>query len=209
MAKPKILTQNGHDFFEISSLLQKAIRRGHAVYAGYAACELMVRYRQYLWKRLLICSAEDCYDCVTKEIVALKQADDWNNNPIFIARAITLLLRARKNRDADWFCCNLLNSRQVLDLEVCKQKFDKIPDYTYDCHTYIGKMRGKTKEDMIRDEQAALYPHQKGEYDDYRWDRYLWLCENGFYDANMQRPPLPSKEQMKDIEDGCIQEELF
>ena len=31
--KPQLLTQNGHNMFEMLSLLQKAIRRGHDAYA--------------------------------------------------------------------------------------------------------------------------------------------------------------------------------
>ena len=68
--------KNGHNMFEVSSLIQKAIRRSNKDYACYAANELAPRFRKYLWKRLLCVSAEDCYDLVTNKIVALKQADD-------------------------------------------------------------------------------------------------------------------------------------
>lgn len=71
-----LYTKNGHNMFEVSSLIQKAIRRSNKDYACYAANELAPRFRKYLWKRLLCVSAEDCYDLVTNKIVALKQADD-------------------------------------------------------------------------------------------------------------------------------------
>lgn len=110
-----LYTQHGHNMFEVSSLIQKAIRRSNIDYACYAANELAPRYRNYLWKRLLCVSAEDCYDLVTNKIVALKQADDaqnWQNkSTLFIEKAIGILLATRKNRDADYFACNLLNSR--------------------------------------------------------------------------------------------------
>ena len=206
--KPQLLTQNGHNMFEMISLLQKAIRRGHDAYAGYAACQLMVRYRKQLWNRLLIISAEDCWDCVTHEIVALRKADEMNPQPLFVARAVTILLRARKNRDADWFACNLLNCRETLDLAECERNFDRIPAYVYDCHTWQGKRAGKTKADMIRDEQKALYPYVEGYYDRLDWSRFFYCEKNGFYDKN-NIAPMPTKEQMKELDAGAIQQDLF
>lgn len=115
-----LYTKNGHNMFEVSSLIQKAIRRSNKDYACYAANELAPRFRKYLWKRLLCVSAEDCYDLVTNKIVALKQADDaqsWQDkSPLFIEKALGILLATRKNRDADYFACNLLNSRDRIEL---------------------------------------------------------------------------------------------
>ena len=72
-------TTNGYDLFEMSSMIQKAIRRCDIPHAAYAANELSGKYRKYLWKRLLTVSAEDCYGIMTKEIVALQQADECVN----------------------------------------------------------------------------------------------------------------------------------
>ena len=60
----EMLTRSGYNFYDMSSMLQKAIRRGNYELAGFAANELSGRYRNYLWKRLLIISAEDGYDIV-------------------------------------------------------------------------------------------------------------------------------------------------
>lgn len=60
-------------------MIQKAIRRCDIPHAAYAANELSGKYRKYLWKRLLTVSAEDCYGIMTKEIVALQQADECVN----------------------------------------------------------------------------------------------------------------------------------
>lgn len=51
-----LYTKNGHNMFEVSSLIQKAIRRSNKDYACYAANELAPRFRKYLWKRLLCVS---------------------------------------------------------------------------------------------------------------------------------------------------------
>lgn len=182
MARYNLTTTDGYDFYEMSSLLQKSIRRGDFEKAGFAAYQLIGKFRKYLWKRLLVISAEDCYGIITKEIIGLKLADDetGRDGTIFAAKAITLLCAARKNRDACYFACNFMTDAKTLDpaeieepmpIEDCVM--EKIPDYVFDVHTLKGKWRGKTIEDMIRDEQDALYPKQIGFFDDEPWDAYL------------------------------------
>jgi len=181
MAEYNLMTRSGHDFYEMSSLLQKSIRRGDYNGAGYAARELIDRYRKYLWKRLLVISAEDCYGIMTKEIIALKLADDelGKKDYIFVAKAIMLLCQAKKNRDACYFACNYMSSENTIDPEKIDAKplddcwIDRIPDYVFDVHTLRGKRRGKTIEDMIREEQMALHPKQIGLFDISDWSMYL------------------------------------
>lgn len=115
MARNMLFTFNGHSMFDISSLVQKAIRRGDEEYALYAAHEMMWKYRPYLWKRLLTVSAEDCYDPVTKDILHLRKLDKNVGDPNetkFISEAVNLLVRTRKSRDADFFACNLIYSKK-------------------------------------------------------------------------------------------------
>lgn len=137
-------------------MIQKAIRRCDIPHAAYAANEMSVKYRAYLWKRLLTVSAEDCYGIMTKEIMALKEADDYVNqrnkpgetNDLFIAKAVVLLCMAKKNRDADYVACNFMWGDQPLsdaeyeafvdyhEVERLKavSQFD-VPDYVFDVHT--------------------------------------------------------------------------
>lgn len=115
----QLLTKNGHNMFDVSSLVQKAIRRQDLEYACYAAREMMYKYRSYLWKRLLVVTAEDCFDLVTRPIFILKQRDDECSNLYetkHISQAINLLVNTRKSRDADFFACNLLNSKFKQDV---------------------------------------------------------------------------------------------
>ena len=174
----ELTTTHGYNLYDISSMLQKAIRRADVYHAAYAAAEMHPKFRTYLWKRLLTVSAEDCYGIITKEIIALQQADEFVNgkkgdNWLFIAKAVTLLCMARKNRDADYVTCNFMCPDRNLSPEEIKE-FDfnelhatcQLPDWVYDVHTRTGKMMGKTKIDMIRDEQAALTPHQTSLFDD-------------------------------------------
>jgi hypothetical protein len=55
----KLFTKSGLDFFEVASLLQKSLRRGDITFASRAANELLPKYGQYVWGRLMTVSAED------------------------------------------------------------------------------------------------------------------------------------------------------
>ncbi len=206
-------TRNGYNMYEMSSMLQKAIRRSDVRHAVYAAYELSLNFRNYMWKRIYTCSAEDCYGIITKEIVALKQADDFVNagakkgstNDLFIAKAIILLCLARKNRDADYVACNFMWGDKLLTDEefdkfvdkdlvnkYCTEGIDYIPDYVFDCHTWKGKANGKTKLDMIQTEQKALKPYQPSLFDEGDWSEFF----------NHVAPKFPDK--VKEFQKGKV-----
>lgn len=194
MASYKLTTKHGHDFFEVSSMLQKSIRRSEFRLAGYAAYELYISgFDKYLWNRLLIISAEDCGGIITKEIVGLRLAYDslrsnssakgQNEGRIFISKALVLLCMTIKNRDAAYFGCNFLHDANVDPSEIPhinevefeeEEKYSKmqIPSWVFDVHTLRGKMSGKTIWDMIREEQEALKPTKTGLFDDSGWEGY-------------------------------------
>src|SRR5512144_1001939 len=104
----QIRTTRGYSLLEVASALQKAIRRADARLAGYWAIELFESgYQQYLWRRLLTISAEDCWGVITHEVEALYRSwlliDQQKKGAgrIFAAKATILLCSARKCRDAD------------------------------------------------------------------------------------------------------------
>jgi replication-associated recombination protein RarA len=71
----KLTTKRGYSLLDAASALQKSIRRGDARLAGYFAVELFEsNYREYLWRRLLTISAEDCWGVITQEVWSLYQA---------------------------------------------------------------------------------------------------------------------------------------
>ena len=176
-----LTTQNGYDFYEVASALQKSIRRGDTKLAGFMALELFPRYSEYCWKRLLTISAEDCYGVVTKEIMALYEAFHVVNKGkkkeklggrIFISKAVILLSECKHNRDADLLSNYIHDKKHGITDEQIEALFDevrkepmKIPEYVYDVHTRRGKMRGKTKADFFREEQAALSNPQMSIFD--------------------------------------------
>lgn len=210
-------TKNGYSMYDMSSMIQKAIRRCDVVHAAYAANELSVKYRSYLWRRLLTVSAEDCYGIMTKEIVALEQADEIVNkkakegqtNDLFIAKAVVLLCMARKNRDADYVACNFMwgdrtltdeefdefvDYKQVEDLKEVKSF--KVPNYVYDVHSYIGKARGATMMDFFKAENEALQPRQMNLFDDGDY--------GGWYDRKRRLGCLSQhdEERLKKFQEG-------
>lgn len=206
----ELKTQNGYNLFEMSSMIQKAIRRSDIPHAAYAANELSVKFRNYLWKRLLTVSAEDCYGIMTKEIIALWEADKFVNeknkagdtNDLFIAKAVILLCMARKNRDADYVACNFMWGDRLLTDEEFDEFVDyqqveslrlsadeELPDYVYDVHTLKGKANGKTDLDMFKAEQEALKPHQMNIFDYGNWD--------GYFNHVKRERRMTNEEQMK------------
>lgn len=172
-----IRTIGGYDFFDVSSAMQKAIRRADTKVAGFFALELWASgYRDYVWKRLFTISAEDCFGIITKEIEALWQGHELVNKKapqpkgrIFVSKAILLLCECLKCRDADHLQ-NFIYDRKDIDVEKWIEDVRRyplpIPLYTYDVHTSKGKKMGRTKEEFFRDEYEALKPRIPGLFDD-------------------------------------------
>lgn len=184
-----IRTVTGYDFFEVSSAMQKAIRRNDATVAGYFALELWTSgYRDYVWKRLYTISAEDCHGIITKEIEALWQGHELVNKNssepkgrIFVSKAVLLLCSAGKCRDADHLQ-NFIYDRKMIDVEKwiedVRQQPIPIPEYTFDVHTRKGKKRGRTKEEFFREEFEALQPRIPGLFDNLVPEREPTLFDN-------------------------------
>ena len=172
-----ITTKGGYDFYEVSSAMQKAIRRADIAVAGFFALELWESgFRDYVWKRPFTISAEDCFGIITKEIEALWQGHELVNKKatspkgrIFVSKAVILLCECRKCRDADHLQ-NLIYDRKEIDVEKWIEDVRlnpiPIPQYTFDVHTRRGKKQGRTKEEFFRDEFNALNPREKGLFDD-------------------------------------------
>ena len=185
MTKPyELKTKRGYDFYEVASAMQKAIRRGDAKIAGYFGIELYESgYHKFLWARLLIISAEDCFGIITKEIQALRQAFDFVHSPkdadklkarIFVSKAIVLMALAAHSRDADhlgWFVYDQKGvneqtiEKALQESDASREGMEAIPDYAFDCHTRQGRMMGRTKAQFWPTEHMALANRQIGFFD--------------------------------------------
>lgn len=229
----KLLTRNGHNMYDMASMLQKSIRRGLVRYAAYAAYELYGNYYTYLWRRLLVISAEDCYGIMTKEIIALKLADDevnkgkkgYDRDVIFVAKAVTLLCLAKKNRDGCYVACNFMNASELISEEefqkighVNMSEFqnlrleeERIPEWVFDIHTLKGKYKlGKTDLDMTIDEEQALEPHQYSLFDYGDWDEYYkYAIATGEIDPKQQQKVKEFQESQRELQRKYGTEENF
>lgn len=180
-----VTTNRGYSLMEVVSAMQKAIRRGDARIAGYFAIELFESgYEAYMWRRLLIISAEDCADVITQEIKSLydsyeiickknKNKDGRRPERVFAAKAVIILSKAIKSRDADHLCHLVYAKKETDDErilsfidEIRKEQGVKIPEYSFDVHTLKGRYLGKTKDDFLIDEHNALVPRQAGLFDE-------------------------------------------
>lgn len=170
-------TIRGFAFDECASALQKAIRRGDGRIASFFANELVAsNYIKYVWKRLLVVSAEDVFGPLTSEVESLmrscmmirqeqrvKKATDAR---IFVTKAVILLCRAVKCRDADDLNVLGYDSRVIPDSEAREyiQKYEcngegiEIPEYALDVHTKRGRLHGATKTGFMERERDALNP---------------------------------------------------
>ena len=178
----QLRTIRGYNFSEVSSAMQKAIRRGETQLAGYWALELWASgFGNYVWKRLLTISAEDCWGIITQEVKALHDSYQLINanlparrarGRIFISKAVILLSLAKKSRDPDHLQNFVYDERRGVDEETLADElrtapeYVPIPDYAFDCHTRAGKKAGATKAQFFRAEHAALQPFQPGLFDD-------------------------------------------
>jgi hypothetical protein len=203
--------------------MQKAIRRADTKLAGYWALELWESgYANYVWKRLLVVSAEDCWGILTAEVKALHDSyclinsDRRKAEPkgrIFISKAVILLCAAKKNRDADHLQ-NFVYDKQVsIDPETLSQElrdaptYVPIPAYAYDCHTLRGKRAGKTKADFFRSEQEALQPLQLGLFDQLNTTNLKANMETNYPTATnwkpLERGTIPQPQKTDPLVSDC------
>lgn len=167
-----MITKKGYELPEVVSLLQKSIRRGDTSLAGWAALEMFDSgFYKYVWRRLLTISAEDCAGLITTEVKALYDSFMIANegkkvvrSRIFISKAVIVMCRSVKCRDADHLQ-NYVYDKDLIDedeleatLDEIREQKPEIPEYVFDVHTKKGRIRGKNKKDFFLEEQACLDP---------------------------------------------------
>ena len=147
MTKDFVLkTQRGYNFFEVTSALQKTIRRGKEHEALYWAMELLPRYESYLWRRLKIISSEDIglanplliilVEVLSDQYFELRKKGDMGCL-LMVANAILFLARSKKARLADHFICAMIQEREQGLVNLA------IPDYALDMHTRSGRAQAR------------------------------------------------------------------
>lgn len=162
--KPKVRfqyqTKNGYELRDAASALIKEVRRGNEEEAFFWAWELSKSFPNYVWKRLLICAVEDVGlgdPNVIVQVQALANAYDlikgWQKkgksvDEQFLAQAVLILCRAKKDRVVPDFTCHC-QEKYYADLGAGIMK--EVPEYALDVHTTRGKQAGKTTVDWWHD----------------------------------------------------------
>jgi replication-associated recombination protein RarA len=161
----KVSTEHGYDFFEVTSAMQKGIRRGQEEEALYWAFELSYRTPDYVWKRLSIIASEDIGPADNHMAVLIHDLSDHyreeakrSQRPterIFLAHAIIALCRAQKSRIADDLMCVVTHQ---LESEGLRRE---IPDVALDRHTQRGRRQGRGWDHWV-EEGCRVIPETVG-----------------------------------------------
>jgi putative ATPase len=132
---------------EVASAFQKAIRRGHEREALFWASELdLGGFGGYVWKRLRIIASEDVGLADTETVIAVRSLyENWSESkrtkdvgamPLFLAHAVLLVVRAKKNAIAVHAVFAFwMGDRAAMGME--------IPDHALDLFTRRGRSMGR------------------------------------------------------------------
>jgi len=135
-------TPGGYLNSEVSSAMQKCIRRGLEEEALFWATELdLGGYGAYVWKRLRIIASEDVGLADPSVCVQLRVLyDNWNEQRkkkdhsfaerLFLVHEVLLCVRAKKSR--------IVDTALITIYEAQRPKRD-IPDFALDMHTTKGR----------------------------------------------------------------------
>lgn len=159
MQNQHALTPNGHFRADITSWLQKAIRRGDEDAALYCARELdQYGVPGHVWRRLLVICSEDVAQ--TELLTKLRVRHlyeiwkEFSGNPdplepspspenselrLYMIEAVLLLCRAQKSRE-------VLHATNVIYLDRTRRE---IPDFALDMHTPTGRQMGRGMEHFL------------------------------------------------------------
>lgn len=145
--KKQNLTKHGYQFGEVTSAVQKSIRRGDEREAIYWALELYETAPHYLVKRLLVIASEDVgmadpQTVMAVNVLALGWAEgkrfSWYMSPHQVIQMVMMLCRAGKSTEVE-------DAIAVTQLDMKEGKLRQIPEDAIDMHTQKGKDEAKAK----------------------------------------------------------------
>lgn len=168
-----------------AAYLRKGIRTLDMELAGYAIHNLRQTDLSYVWKTLYIISRNECKGTPTREIVSLKQSDDYVNNKkgidkrdeIYICKGVMVLMYQISGHYDGVLGNDIMDVEFLVDwddhdfinIRTCELPDNIVPEWVYDVHTIKGKKAGKTDWGMNLVEQEALSPLQVSFFDDGSW----------------------------------------
>lgn len=142
-------TKNGYNYFDVLSAFQKSIRRCEEEEAVFWGIELFeTGQTKVLWDRIFIIVQEDiglAEPMMNTIINSMYQSYIYleTNRPqkiskrLVLLNAIITLARCKKSRYIDLSYMVYWHKHE----EIAKNH--KVPDYTYDMHTFVGKKKGR------------------------------------------------------------------
>lgn len=206
-----------------AAYLRKGIRTLDMELAGYAIHNLRQTDLSYVWKTLYIISRNECKGTPTREIVSLKQSDDYVNNKkgidkrdeIYICKGIMVLMYYISGHYDGMLGNDIMDVEFLLDwddhdfinIRTCELPDNIVPEWVYDVHTIKGKKAGKTDWGMNLVEQEALSPLQVSFFDDGSWQpRYEYkhlhdLCTEREYQEMLEYSKTRKGNPVEKIQD--------
>lgn len=161
----ELKTEKGYPLFEVTSALQKSIRRGLYEDALFWAIELETKFRAYLWQRLTIIAYEDVGPAdpmVPMAIEQYRQSYEFLRTNakrpaerLVLTNAILLLCMAKKTRLADDLCVVMYRRHEHEDLRL------EVPDYALDKHTRRGRAMGRGNEHFLLEASKLVNEHNE------------------------------------------------
>ena len=117
-------TPRGYNMGEVTSALQKAIRRGDEELALFWALELVdAGFWRHMWKRLRVIASEDIgsawpgaailTDALANSYESIATKSKSTHNLIMVSHVILALCRSPKNRETDHFILYINNRRNA------------------------------------------------------------------------------------------------
>lgn len=192
----------------LMALLRKSIRTLDMENAGFAINHILENDKyEEIWKVLLVVAINECDNLPTKEIIALKLADDFVNkgkkfgkrDEIYISKSVMILMYYIDGTHETVCGSDRIKYEKIIDrtddyddIDECKLPNNEVPEWVYDVHTIRGKKAGKTDWGMNIVEFEALKPLQKGYFDDGDWSlryEYKWehkMCSEEEYKAMLE-----------------------
>lgn len=147
-AKTKFVSIRGYQVDEVSSALQKEIRRGNEENACWWARELLDSDLSWkFWRRVKVISVEDIENSMAIVYVSQLEYQFYKIDPkgdfgkMFALRAVIGLCREPKDRTADDLNC-------WFHEKIKEGKKKEMPDYAIDMHTRAGRKAGKSLKDF-------------------------------------------------------------
>src|SRR5579871_6229717 len=127
------MTHGGYAFDEVSSALQKEIRRGHEKDALYWALELCPEFEAFLWRRLEVIVHEDIgianpplllmIPQLAERFMLMRETRNDGAEILILTNAILLLCRSPKTRISDELQCVVVDSIARGEMKL------PVPDY--------------------------------------------------------------------------------